>query len=39
LLLSSLVYDLKGYFPYFNADFMKTFENDLQENVKSKDNY
>jgi hypothetical protein len=39
LLLSSLVYDLKGYFPYFNSDFMKTFENDLQENVKSKDNY
>lgn len=36
LLLSSLVYDLKGYFPYFDMNFMKIFEDDLQEELQSK---
>lgn len=36
LILSSLVYDLKGYFPYFNMDFIKTFEDDLQTELQCK---
>ena len=36
LQLSSVVYDLKGYFPYLSTEFLKPLEADAEEESKSK---
>lgn len=36
LQLSSLVYDLKGYFPYLTLDFVTPLEADAEDDLKSK---
>ena len=37
LQLSSVVYDLKGYFPYLDEKFIEPLEKEIQEELKSKE--